>query len=299
MLSWSIVKSWSKNTDSFAQVEFLSALSWMRLHNLTRFGTVEAFKPYQTITREQVAKFVTEYIREYDPKRVKKPCMFLDIWWSEFSGNIISACERGILRWSNGEFKPRSTLTKAQALAIVMRLKWYSSPETWAVRYSDYVRWWINDGIVTATWWYTNPISRYEMWLMLYRLAVSKRFVNATKYDQWSVLQTFWESKQYPDGTIIWNASANILPFLDDNQSILVFKIFDKIYYIKKQKVQSFDNSSSVKLYGTWSQWDTQWTLSIDIVNWKLEEALFNLYSGKIYIHITSQDDQLQVVQTW
>lgn len=98
-------------------------LPWMNTNGLTKFSKSADFRPNDSITRWEASKFVASF---WQLKKLAKKwgsCAFSDTngYDSTLTPSIQQACELGLLKWSNGKFMPNSSLTEAQALAIVIR----------------------------------------------------------------------------------------------------------------------------------------------------------------------------------
>ncbi len=108
--------------------ELETAVSWMYDNGLTKFNTVESFSAAWNLTREQAAKFFTNFgvaaIDNFQWFNHDNDCNFSDIGAADptLAGSIQSACNLGIFKWSQWYFYPQQYLTQWQAIAVALRL---------------------------------------------------------------------------------------------------------------------------------------------------------------------------------
>jgi len=167
----------------FAQdAEFIEAHRWMAEKNMTRFSTIEEYRPYDLVTREQAAKFYATFSKEilFTVLDMWKYCSFDDLDQADatLKNSILESCLLNLFQWSAWRFYPQKMLTKAQALAVFVRaIDWYRN-ESWSVRWEEYYnqsyeRWLTR---VTDKTTMDVPVTRYEMALLLYRAeAIAKK----------------------------------------------------------------------------------------------------------------------------
>lgn len=157
--------------------EFLDALEWMHNFGLTRFGTPEKFRPYDVLSRQEAAKFFSQFAKEilYRTIDQTKYCYFDDMQWVDPSlkNYIIESCLLSMFWWSWGKFFPLDTFTKWQALAVLMRwLTWYQEEwwtyRRWVYRQQAWETWLTKDANISH---WSKAVTRYEVALLLYRAA--------------------------------------------------------------------------------------------------------------------------------
>ena len=122
--------------------EFDKALAWMNENGLTKYNTVDSYRPFDSLTREQAAKFYSEFAKKVLGKTADttKDCTFTDIDQADatLKDSIIESCQLGLFKGSNGKFMPKSILTKAQALAVLVRAVDGMKDETVEPWYKNY-----------------------------------------------------------------------------------------------------------------------------------------------------------------
>jgi len=155
--------------------EFDLALSWGYEAGLTSYNTEDAFMPMNTLTREQGARFLSQFATsvlgiEADDMM---NCNFTDaaLFDSTLTSYITMACEQGLLKGSNNRFMPTEPMTKAQFVTALVRGLDGMMPENVMPWYKNYCTWAQDNGITKETdcMALDRPITRYEALLMLYR----------------------------------------------------------------------------------------------------------------------------------
>lgn len=100
----------------------------VRLHSnwLTKYSTYTGFQPETLITREQAAKFYSEFARTILHKQINTntSCTFKDIAEADTTlvSSITTACQLGIFKWSKWSFFPKRTITRAESYAVLGRM---------------------------------------------------------------------------------------------------------------------------------------------------------------------------------
>ncbi len=159
--------------------EFASAVQWMAAHGLTKFTEVAAFAPYDIVTREQAAKFYSQFainvlFRVID---MKKYCEFDDLSKADKSlqNAILESCMLSLFRGNDGKFAPKQTLTKAEAVVVLLRALYGWLDESGQIRWKAYYDEARHQGIIkdkTTLEDMEKSITRYELGLLLFRASV-------------------------------------------------------------------------------------------------------------------------------
>lgn len=107
--------------------EFEQALQWMYDNQMTIFNDTDRYEPFNQLTRGQFAKMVNRFsLVEWHNRSIKNTsCNFIDINEADptLQPHIIETCKVGIFKWyQDGSFKPNKKLTKAEALAVMLRI---------------------------------------------------------------------------------------------------------------------------------------------------------------------------------
>lgn len=156
--------------------EFVDALAWMYDNGLTMFNDVNAYRSSDLVTREQAAKFVSQFRTNVLTCAVTSPACdgnFADLSSADatLQSSINQACELGLMKGSNGMFMPKSKLTRAQLFTVLIRALEGSKDESVEPRWDNYFTAAAARGITSENDTYAQgrSINRYEAALMLYR----------------------------------------------------------------------------------------------------------------------------------
>lgn len=155
---------------------FSDVLEWMHSIGLTKYDQVDQFRPFDSITRWEAAKFVAEYAELQSLPKNYTQCDFSDIagYDSTLTPHIKQACFYGLMKWSNGRYRPNWLITEAEAITVVMRSVYGFFEETADPRYIAYYNRWVDLGLITnesLRWVGTTNISREKLGTWLYQVA--------------------------------------------------------------------------------------------------------------------------------
>lgn len=119
---------------------FNTVLDWMYWEGLTKYNQVADFRPSDSITRGEAAKFVNQYAQLEGLTKSYTQCNFSDIAGYDYTlvPHIAEACAYGLLKGSNGTFNPNGNITEAQAITVVIRSLYWFLDETGAYRRQPY-----------------------------------------------------------------------------------------------------------------------------------------------------------------
>jgi hypothetical protein len=103
------------------------AIQWGYEKGLTSYNTSTAFKPNDTLRRDEAAKFLVEFagLKEKAPTHnYNLSCDFKDInnARSDLKSYVNTACQMEILKGNAGNVRPEQKLTNAQAITVVVRI---------------------------------------------------------------------------------------------------------------------------------------------------------------------------------
>jgi len=180
-----VVEVWNKpgNTNNtnrlenfnFNMDELQTAITWMYDEWLTIHNTIQGFWMHNHMTREHAAKFFGVFATMKNKKLWIEPdmhntsCIFSDIknanktLWE----NIYESCQLWIFKWNNGKFRPKNTLTNAQAITVLMRIVvgQMEEPKLYYIHYLNKAK---ELGIVSSIDVSKN-ITRWEAAILIYR----------------------------------------------------------------------------------------------------------------------------------
>lgn len=206
IVTWTVVVSTpvvNPSKEPSADEEFKSALSWMYTNGLTQFSTPDKFEPYNGLTRQQAAKFfvvMQETVVGQVPVTSSAGCTFTDTWFDSSLRSFVDiACAYGILKGSNGVYRPSAPISKPEFVtALVRMVEWAKRDETGNPRWSPYYQ-------QAKAWGLTKeqnanafdtPATRYEAALFLYRsLAVLRQMNIQPVQNTWTTTVTTWQTE--------------------------------------------------------------------------------------------------------
>jgi hypothetical protein len=163
--------------NSLVSEEFTAAYEWLYENGGTTMPSEEAFMPYASVTREQLPKLVIaglsaascvalEQTRTYDNN-------FSDLADADDSLEewIVMGYEHELVNGADGMYMPMGQVNRAQAMTVIGRALYGTLPEPTAY-WSNYYSLLNEEGIFT-TENAMAPLRRYELALVLYRIAMS------------------------------------------------------------------------------------------------------------------------------
>jgi len=297
--TWSNVSldiiAWNETlTDS---PEFMEAINWMYDMWMTSYNTTESFMPYQTITRAQVAKMLDKFAIATEMTEIRNfwNCEFSDVAsGSEYKDAITRVCQYGIMAWSSDKFSPDQTVTKAEFVAMLIRLfDGKTLDETLNPRRTAYYKRAIEIWLISAqdTVTFTSEIARYEVATYLYRLKVRLTMYNNLNSSQLSdeIIKTLDETQ---DTNEEWKTTGKVyVDILALNNSAFTdgyVEIMWERYRIKKTITDSYNvwANSFVRYWTLYSveSWDAIWSISFILTNGALVEWTIRINKDSYYL---------------
>lgn len=148
----------------------------MYANGLTMYNSISGYRATDPVLREEAAKIIAQAYRilGYDQREKNSKCSFSDakLFDGTLSGFIADSCKRGIFKGANGEFLPHKTLSKAEALTVLMRIfEGSSSNESFNPRWTMYFVKAKAIGLTNESEVATldRPTTREELALLIYR----------------------------------------------------------------------------------------------------------------------------------
>lgn len=164
-----------KTSDKINDKEFANAWAFMKRYNLTEYDSVDDFRPYDELKRQEAARFFWRYFSNIMWLQEKEECSFDDIQKADqkYKEDIRLACKIWIMWNKIEDFRPLEKLTRAQSFAVIIRAlvgKYLDeSIKPWWNRYFEAARrfWLTNETNLIKQ---DRSIKRYQVALILYRL---------------------------------------------------------------------------------------------------------------------------------
>ena len=285
--SWNNVSlaiiAWNETlTDSS---EFMESLNWMYDNGMTSYNTTESFMPYQTITRAQVAKMLDKFATATNLTTVRNQwnCEFSDVdTQSEFKDSITRVCQYGVMAGSNDKFSPDQVVTKAEFIAMLIRLfDWAKLDESVNPRRTEYYKRAIEIWLISAqdTVSFTDEIARYDVATYLYRLKVRLTMYNNLNSTQLSdeIVKTLSETvTTWDDWKINVKVYVDILALNNSAFTDGYIELLDERYKVTRSELNSYNvGTNSFVRYGKLYNIETDeqvWSISFILTNWTLVE---------------------------
>jgi len=288
--------AWNKTlTDSS---EFMESINWMYDNGMTSYNTTESFMPYQTITRAQVAKMLDKFATATNLTTVRNlwNCEFSDVNpQSEFKDSITKVCQYWIMAWSSDKFYPDQIVTKAEFIAMLIRLfDWAKLDENINPRRTEYYKRAIEIWLITAqdTVSFTSEIARYDVATYLYRLKVRLTMYNNLNSSQLSdeIVKTLEETvNTWENWKINVKVYVDILALNNSAFTDGYIELLWERYKVKRSELDSYNvwTNSFVrywKLYNLESD-DSIWSISFILTNWTLTEWTIRINKISYYLN--------------
>ena len=181
--TWETIATWDINTNTWneninPEDEFSIALARMYANWLTMFNNSGDYRMYDVLTREEAAKIIWQAYSVFglDTWVVKNnSCTFQDaeLFDPTLSSHITNVCQRWLFQGANWNYMPKDNLTKAQAMAVLIRMiEWKMSYELQTPWREQYYNKWKTIGLtnVENINEFDHDLTRYEIALMVYRM---------------------------------------------------------------------------------------------------------------------------------
>ena len=182
--SWECVcKNWytlnDENTcENSLYGESSKAIARMYENWLTAYKTSDKFMGDEYLTREQASKFFVLFAKKILGKTIntKKSISLSDLKKADktLQSHIKEANQLWLFNWIKGKFLPFNKLTKAQAIAVIIRSMIWVQDEKSSPWYLEYYNIAKNNGILDGLWFDyptldSTNITRGEVAILLYR----------------------------------------------------------------------------------------------------------------------------------
>jgi len=296
IISW----TWEKATTTWSDVslaiiawnetltdssEFMESLNWMYDNGMTSYNTTESFMPYQTITRAQVAKMLDKFATATNLTTIRNQwnCEFNDVdSQSEFKDSITKVCQYGIMAGSSDKFAPDQIVTKAEFVAMLIRLfDWAKLDESlnpwWTEYYKRAIEIWLISAQDTVS--FTSEIARYDVATYLYRLKVRLTMYNNLNSTQLSdeVLKTLSETvTTWEDWKVNVKAYVDILALNNSAFTDGYIEFLDERYKVSRSELDSYNvwTNSFVRYWKLYNLENDEQIGSVSFIltNWALVE---------------------------
>lgn len=155
----------------------------MRDNGITKYSTVEEYRPFDSVTRQEAAKIFLAYRKATIDgiPELLTGCVFTDLANADVSllASIKTACQYGLMRGSDGKFNPEALLTKPQAVALLLRMISGPIDESTSPWWKGYYDKAVQLGMIgeSSAAAFDKPISRHEIAMLLYNSKIKSTLV--------------------------------------------------------------------------------------------------------------------------
>ena len=157
--------------------ELERALSRWKTLGITSFSDLQTFRPNDYITRAEFAKMIVMYITHNTWLKTlerKSDCLFYDFSDAgEFAIYVYDACNMWIMHGNNNYFYPQNYLSRAEAIASIVRYTAWKMDENTSPRFRNYIEYanqqWYIDNQNMATM--EQKMVRFEALILLRRVS--------------------------------------------------------------------------------------------------------------------------------
>lgn len=285
----------SPSTPAVSDPILQEAIYWMHDNWMTKYTSLELYRPFDTLQRQEAAKIFTLFrnaMFEWAPLSTDPNlCAFDDLSLADQTlvSYIKQACKLQILKWSNNVFNPEALLTKPQAVAILVRMiegvQTEAGANRWQVYYDKAVAMWMIEPTTPEN--FDKPISRYEIAKILYNSKV--------KFELVANLNNDYETNKLiypvPNTQWTWTNSWEIVGLVSINTQALsrtdidtfVVDLFGNQYKIERVATQKHLNNDYV-WYGKMLSIDETkeiWTVAFTISNWVIISGVLRPYADE------------------
>ena len=257
VLSW--VDFWVTTSLSILNSpEVVEAINWMRDKGLTSAKDINAYMPFQYLTREQAAKMFLQFAKALDyttPLEENPSCNFSDLKEADpnLTSSIQEVCKLWLMQWSNWKFSPNAIMTKSQFVTMLIRLyEGKRLDETtnpwWANYFIKAWELWILDKWDISS--FEGSLTRYEAALLFYRFQL-KQAINSW-LNTWNLKNEVLSSVKNSDGWFAsWDIDNSYAVLLDAN---LLKNQFFQEGYLELLWVRYLLKKTAMTVFDIWDE---------------------------------------------
>jgi len=246
---------------SFASADKVDdAISWMYENGLTIHNNKTDFNATRWLRRDEAAKFYVNFSKLLGKTTYVKTanqCVFSDIndSWSDLKDIVVESCRLWLFQGSRWKFNPKSQLTNAQAITVLVRLLAGNQSEVWlshrannyytkanelgvlqsvSMNSKDSIATRGNVGVIIKNW------DSYSNWISTIEKTKPDLVLSSVTINQGASSPKVWNKVIYGGFTIrnlgkaISFSEANKWIFTCTNNWIEIFKYEIKNWYIKE-----------------------------------------------------------------
>ena len=167
--------------------ELQQAYNWAYKNEITTMDSIEKANIKWDITREEMAKMITNYAINilWKTPNTTKTCLFID---SNINPNLVEFVTKSCQLWLMGQgvtsFRPKDSVTRAEFWTVLSRALWWNKNEWWSTYYENHLKALKSEWIMTRISTPMNKEVRGYVMLMLMRSSdENTRMIDNTNTD--------------------------------------------------------------------------------------------------------------------
>jgi len=152
--------------------ELQQAYKWAYENKITTMSSIEKANMKWNITREEMAKMISNYAINilWKTPDTTKTCLFID---SNINPNLVESVTKSCQLWLMGQgvtsFRPKDSVTRAEFWTVLSRALWWNKNEWWSTYYENHLKALKSEWIMTRISTPMNKEVRGYVMLMLMR----------------------------------------------------------------------------------------------------------------------------------
>lgn len=305
---WSILKVTPSfvywDADVSEDPEYIEALNRMYDKWLTIFKESSSYRPFDKLTREEAAKIIWKFYKENMSwsKKNNQICEFSDSWQmnTSLSSYVTESCQMWLFGWWTWKFFPRSPITKAQAITVLVRMfddkKMDENVNPW---YANYHKRALELSLTKEknTKNLESNVTRYEVAILIYRFNIKYKLSqsNSLNFPKDEVISTLsWSGLFDKNWNKIWKSYIDINKLIDPNIDKANIDLFGNKYKIVKRKIDTYSNNKN-NFARFWEVYDINdkylWTINFIVINWTINEWYVRFTKDNVEYNYTIWND--------
>lgn len=170
--------------------EFQEAYNWAYENGITTMNSIEKANMKWNITREEMAKMISNYAINvlWKSPDITKPCLFID---PNINPDLVKFVTESCQLWLMGQwitlFKPKDFVTRSEFWTVLSRVLWWNKNEDWVIFYENHLKAlkfvWIMNKIDTPM----DKEARGYVMLMLMRSQSYKDDIQSYKAEEYTI----------------------------------------------------------------------------------------------------------------
>ena len=159
ILSWILLAStfciWTEYSSELQQ-----AYKWAYENKITTMNSIEKANMKWNITREEMAKMISNYAINilWKTPDTTKTCLFID---SNINPDLVESVTKSCQLWLMGQwvtsFRPKDSVTRAEFWTVLSRALWWDKYEWWSTYYENHLKALKSEWIMTKI---NNPMNK-------------------------------------------------------------------------------------------------------------------------------------------